>query len=86
MAQKRSNPLTAPKAAYDTTGMDPEMIATLGGGSTLGKQAAAASQTPKKTTGAGKNDAMAQWERVDKARAIKGLPSLPKPGSKETKR
>lgn len=26
---------------------------------------------------------MEQWNRVDKARAVKGLPSLPKPGSKE---
>jgi len=45
--------------------------------STLGKQAA-----PLKAKVSDKDYLDAQWARVDKARAIKGKPSLPKPGTK----
>ena len=82
MATKRGNP--AGRAPYDTTGMDPEMVSTLGSSSTLGKQAAAASPKKKKASAADSDaETMALFNRVDKARAIKGLPALPKPGTKE---
>ena len=55
---------------------DPEMLA-MDNSSTLGKQAA-----PLKAKVSDKDYQDAQWARVDKARAIKGKPSLPKPGTK----
>jgi len=66
---------------------DPEMLETLQGESTLGKQAAQVRPLTKKEQGAADKAKMdAMWERVDKSRAAKGLPSLPKYGSKEARR
>jgi len=63
------------------------MLQTLSGSSTLGKQATG-SLPAKPLKGKAREDAanaslMDMYDRVDKNRAIKGLPSLPKPGTKE---
>lgn len=59
---------------------------SLFGGSSLGDQATqGAHPIPVAKPAPQADDAayeMEQWNRVDKARAVKGLPSLPKPGSK----
>ncbi len=60
---------------------DPEMLKTLRSKSTLGKQAS--KSAPKRMDKAAEKAHLeAQWSRVDKSRAAKGKPSLPKPGSK----
>jgi hypothetical protein len=59
--------------------MDPEMISTLGTSSTLGKQAAAVTSKKLKKADTSLSD---MYDRVDKARAVKGKPALPKPGTK----
>lgn len=85
---KRGDPKKNNAAVVDTSGMDAEWKDIFTGSSTLGKQAGALtppkpSAPPKVSKSAAADSAMAQWARVDKARAIKGLPSLPKPGKQK---
>lgn len=79
----RQNPTKRPSLVDPS--MDPEMQSTLAGSSTLGKQANAALPKPAKKVKPNKASdqaaLMSQWNRVDQARAAKGLPSLPKPGT-----
>lgn len=69
-------------ARVDTVGMDEEMKEIFKEAGVLPKLAPPP-PPPKMSKAAMADSAMAQWARVDKARAIKGLPSLPKPGKQK---